>query len=62
MKALQAAELVETLQGPGPFTVFTPTDEAFAKVPAADLEALLADERKLRAVLTYQVVSGRRPW
>ena len=57
--ALQAADLVETLQGPGPFTVFAPTDEAFAKVPAADLEALLADKEKLRAVLTYHVVSGK---
>jgi uncharacterized surface protein with fasciclin (FAS1) repeats len=59
VKALQAADLVETLQGPGPFTVFAPTDEAFAKVPAADLEALLADKEKLRAVLTYHVVSGK---
>lgn len=59
VKALQAAELVETLQGAGPFTVFAPTDEAFAKIPAADLEALLADKEKLRAVLTYHVVAGK---
>lgn len=59
VKALQAAELVEILQGAGPFTVFAPTDEAFAKIPAADLEALLADKEKLRAVLTYHVVAGK---
>jgi uncharacterized surface protein with fasciclin (FAS1) repeats len=59
VKALQAADLVETLQGPGPFTVFAPTDEAFGKIPAADLEALLADKEKLRAVLTHHVVSGK---
>jgi uncharacterized surface protein with fasciclin (FAS1) repeats len=50
--ALQAAGLVETLKGPGPFTVFAPTDEAFAKIPKADLEALLKDKAKLTAVLT----------
>jgi uncharacterized surface protein with fasciclin (FAS1) repeats len=49
VKALQAADLVKTLQGAGPFTVFAPTDEAFAKIPAADLEALLANKEKLRA-------------
>jgi len=59
VKAIQAAGLVETLQGPGPFTVFAPTDEAFAKIPSADLEALLADKEKLRAVLTYHVVPGK---
>lgn len=57
--ALQAAGLVETLKGPGPFTVFAPTDEAFAKIPKADLEALLADKAKLTAVLTYHVVPGK---
>lgn len=57
--ALQAAGLVGTLKGPGPFTVFAPTDEAFAKVPKADLDALLADKAKLTAVLTYHVVPGK---
>jgi uncharacterized surface protein with fasciclin (FAS1) repeats len=57
--ALQAAGLVDTLKGPGPFTVFAPTDEAFAKVPKADLDALLKDKAKLTAVLTYHVVSGK---
>src|SRR5512144_2013449 len=57
-KALTAAGLVETLQGPGPFTVFAPTDEAFAKLPAGTLEALLADKAKLTKVLTYHVVPG----
>jgi uncharacterized surface protein with fasciclin (FAS1) repeats len=57
--ALQAAGLVETLKGPGPFTVFAPTDEAFAKLPAGTLEALLKDKQRLAAVLTYHVVSGR---
>jgi uncharacterized surface protein with fasciclin (FAS1) repeats len=57
--ALQAAGLVETLKGPGPFTVFAPTDEAFAKVPKADLDALLKDKAKLTQVLTYHVVPGK---
>jgi uncharacterized surface protein with fasciclin (FAS1) repeats len=57
--AVKAAGLVETLQGPGPFTVFAPTDEAFAKLPAGTVEALLADPEALRAVLTYHVVPGR---
>jgi len=57
--AVKAAGLVETLKGKGPFTVFAPTDEAFAKIPAADLEALLADKEKLTAVLTYHVVPGK---
>ncbi len=57
--ALQAAGLVATLKGPGPFTVFAPTDAAFAKVPKADLDALLADKAKLTAVLTYHVVPGK---
>jgi uncharacterized surface protein with fasciclin (FAS1) repeats len=57
--ALQAAGLVETLKGPGPFTVFAPTDEAFAKLPAGTLEALLKDKPRLAAVLTYHVVPGR---
>lgn len=56
--ALQAAGLVDTLKGKGPFTVFAPTDEAFAKIPKAQLDALLADKAKLTAVLTYHVVPG----
>jgi transforming growth factor-beta-induced protein len=59
--ALQAAGLVEALKGPGPFTVFAPTDEAFAKLPAGTVEELLKPEnkKKLIAVLTYHVVSGK---
>ena len=57
--ALQAAGLIDTLKGKGPFTVFAPTDEAFAKIPKADLDALLKDKAKLTAVLTYHVVSGK---
>lgn len=57
--ALQAAGLVDTLKGPGPFTVFAPTDEAFAKLPAGTLDGLLKDKAKLSAVLTYHVVAGR---
>jgi uncharacterized surface protein with fasciclin (FAS1) repeats len=56
--ALEKAGLIETLKGKGPFTVFAPTDAAFAKVPKAQLDALLADKAKLTAVLTYHVVSG----
>jgi uncharacterized surface protein with fasciclin (FAS1) repeats len=56
--AVQAAGLVETLSGKGPFTVFAPTDEAFAKLPAGTVEALLKDKAKLAAILTYHVVSG----
>ena len=58
-KLLGDAGLVETLKGPGPFTVFAPTDEAFAKVPAATLEALGKDKAKLKSVLLYHVVSGK---
>ena len=58
-KLLTDAGLVETLKGAGPFTVFAPTDEAFAKVPKATLDALAADKNKLRAVLTYHVVPGK---
>lgn len=57
--ALQAAGLVETLKGKGPFTVFAPTDEAFAKLPAGTVEALLQDIPKLKAILTYHVVAGQ---
>ena len=59
VKAVQAAGLVDTLKGPGPFTVFAPTDAAFAKLPAGALEGLLQDKDKLKAVLTYHVVSGK---
>src|SRR4051795_1976925 len=60
-KALEAAGLVQTLKGPGPFTVFAPTDEAFAKLPAGTLETLLKPENKakLTRILTYHVVSGK---
>ena len=57
--AVKAADLVETLSGEGPFTVFAPTDEAFAQIPEADLNALLADKEALTAVLTYHVVPGK---
>jgi uncharacterized surface protein with fasciclin (FAS1) repeats len=57
--ALKAAGLVDTLKGPGPFTVFAPTDAAFAKIPKADLDALLKDKAKLTSVLTYHVVPGK---
>ena len=57
--AVQAAGLVETLKGDGPFTVFAPTDAAFAEIPEADLQALLADKAKLTEVLTYHVVPGK---
>ncbi|HYI28670.1 MAG TPA: fasciclin domain-containing protein [Bradyrhizobium sp.] len=58
--ALDAAGLVETLKGPGPFTVFAPTDEAFAKLPEGTVETLLQSENKdqLTAILTYHVVPG----
>jgi transforming growth factor-beta-induced protein len=58
--ALQAAGLVETLKGKGPFTVFAPTDEAFGKLPAGTVESLLKPENKekLKAILLYHVVSG----
>jgi uncharacterized surface protein with fasciclin (FAS1) repeats len=58
--ALDAADLVDTLKGPGPFTVFAPTDDAFAKLPAGTLEDLLKPENKakLAAILTYHVVPG----
>jgi uncharacterized surface protein with fasciclin (FAS1) repeats len=59
VKLVQQAGLVETLKGPGPFTVFAPTDEAFSKVPKETLAALGADKEKLRAVLTYHVVPGK---
>ena len=57
--AVKAAGLVDTLKGPGPFTVFAPTDAAFAKVPKAKLDALMADKAALTKVLTYHVVPGK---
>lgn len=57
--ALKAADLVDTLKGKGPFTVFAPTDEAFAKLPPGTVEALLKDKKKLTAILTYHVVPGK---
>ena len=61
VRALQAADLVATLKGAGPFTVFAPTDEAFAKLPAGTLEALLKPENKLKLqrILTSHVVAGK---
>jgi uncharacterized surface protein with fasciclin (FAS1) repeats len=59
--ALKAAGLVDTLKGPGPFTVFAPTDEAFAKLPAGTVESLLKPENKarLQSILTYHVMPGK---
>ena len=59
VKAVEAAGLVETLKGPGPFTVFAPTDAAFAKLPPGTLESLLKDKQKLTSILTYHVVPGK---
>ncbi|MBE9182015.1 fasciclin domain-containing protein [Oculatella sp. LEGE 06141] len=59
VSAIKAAGLVETLKGAGPFTVFAPTDEAFAKLPQGTVEGLLKDLPKLKQVLTYHVVSGK---
>jgi uncharacterized surface protein with fasciclin (FAS1) repeats len=56
--AVKAAGLVETLSGKGPFTVFAPTDDAFAKLPEGTVEALLKDKDKLTAILTYHVAAG----
>ncbi|HEX8234850.1 MAG TPA: fasciclin domain-containing protein [Abditibacteriaceae bacterium] len=59
VKAVQAAGLAQTLKGKGPFTVFAPTDAAFAKLPKGTVQALLNDKAKLTAILTYHVVPGR---
>jgi uncharacterized surface protein with fasciclin (FAS1) repeats len=59
VQAVQAAGLVDTLKGKGPFTVFAPTDEAFAKLPSGTVEALLNDKQKLASILTYHVVPGK---
>jgi uncharacterized surface protein with fasciclin (FAS1) repeats len=57
--AVKAAGLVDTLKGAGPFTVFAPTDEAFAKLPEGTVDSLLKDLPKLKKILTYHVVSGK---
>lgn len=57
--ALTEAGLIETLKGEGPFTVFAPTDDAFAKIPADQLKAILADKELLTSILTYHVVAGK---
>lgn len=59
VEAVKAADLVDTLKGEGPFTVFAPTDEAFAKIPKETLDSILADKEKLTSILTYHVVSGK---
>ena len=59
VKAVKAAGLSDTLKGDGPFTVFAPTDEAFAKLPAGTVESLLNDKEKLAQILTYHVVPGK---
>jgi uncharacterized surface protein with fasciclin (FAS1) repeats len=59
VQAIKAAGLVETLKGPGPFTVFAPTDLAFSKVPTGQLEILLKDPERLRSILTFHVVEGK---
>jgi uncharacterized surface protein with fasciclin (FAS1) repeats len=57
--AVKAAGLVDVLKGEGPFTVFAPNDDAFAKLPAGTIESLLKDKEKLTAILTYHVVPGK---
>jgi uncharacterized surface protein with fasciclin (FAS1) repeats len=57
--AIKAAGLVDTLKGPGPFTVFAPTDEAFGKIPKADLDMFMKDTAKLKEILTFHVVEGK---
>ncbi|MCX7992305.1 MAG: fasciclin domain-containing protein, partial [Fimbriimonadales bacterium] len=59
VQAVQAAGLVETLSGEGPFTVFAPTDAAFAQIPQDTLQAVLANKEQLTAILTYHVVPGK---
>jgi uncharacterized surface protein with fasciclin (FAS1) repeats len=59
MTAVKAAGLVETLSGPGPFTVFAPSDEAFAKLPKSSVDDLLEDIPKLKQLLTYHIVPGK---
>ncbi|MGZ4928034.1 MAG: fasciclin domain-containing protein [Halobacteriota archaeon] len=59
VKAVQAADLVDTLTGPGPFTVFAPTDAAFSKLPSGVLDSVLKDKEELTKILTYHVASGK---
>ena len=59
VNAIKAADLVDALKAPGPFTVFAPTDEAFAKIPKADLDKLIMDKEKLKNILLFHVVSGK---
>jgi uncharacterized surface protein with fasciclin (FAS1) repeats len=59
VRAVQAAGLTDTLKGAGPFTIFAPTDQAFAKLPPGTLDALLKDKVKLAQVLTYHIVPGK---
>ncbi len=59
VKAAQAADLVNTLNSPGPFTIFAPNDAAFAKLPKGTVEELLKDKERLKSVLTYHVVAGK---
>ena len=59
VSAVTEAGLVETLSGDGPFTVFAPTNEAFAKIPQDQLDAILADQAKLKSILTYHVIAGK---
>ena len=60
VSAVTAADLVDTLNSEGPFTIFAPTNDAFAAIPAADLEAVLADQDLLTSILTYHVVAGEK--
>ena len=59
VSAVQAAGLVDTLSGEGPFTVFAPSDEAFSKLPEGTLDSLLQDVEKLKGILTYHVLTGK---
>ena len=59
--ALREADLVNTLRGAGPYTVFAPTDEAFAKLPKAEIESLLKDKEKLKGILLFHVLPGSYP-
>ncbi|MEQ8963123.1 MAG: fasciclin domain-containing protein, partial [Coleofasciculus sp. C2-GNP5-27] len=58
VKAVETANLVDTLKSPGPYTVFAPVDQAFAKLPQGTLDTLLQDIPKLQKILTYHIVSG----
>jgi uncharacterized surface protein with fasciclin (FAS1) repeats len=58
LSALKTASFMDTLRTPGPYTLFAPTDEAFARLPAGQLKALLKDIRRLKTIVTYHVISG----